>query len=190
MKYDFSDVEIKDEALKIMKRQKKQFEKKMLWDVEITNRVRGFEVVSDEHRSFPKHDIVLPTRSTNLSAGYDFKTPISFGMVPGQKFAFSTDIRVYMLDDEFLAVYIRSSIAIKKNIILDNLTGVIDCDYYKNVKNDGKIFIGLKNIGTENVYFERGDKICQGIFTKYFITDNDCMDNKHTRTGGHGSTGK
>ena len=38
----------------------------------LSHNVRGFEIVDDEFRKYPKVEIQLPTRSDERSAGYDF----------------------------------------------------------------------------------------------------------------------
>ena len=92
-----------------------------------------------------------------------------------------------MLPDEFLEVFIRSSMAIKKRVVLANQTGIIDCDYYQNESNDGNIGICLLNLSGETITFLAGDKVAQGVFTKYLTVDReDFIDSN--RTGGVGST--
>ena len=44
-----------------------------------------------------------------------------------------------MQEGEVLELYVRSSIGIKKNLMLKNLTAIIDSDYYENESNDGNI---------------------------------------------------
>ena len=121
--------------------------------------IRGFEVVS----AFEEQNINLPTRKTTESAGYDIEY------------------------DEYLAIHIRSSMAIKRKLALVNSTGIIDSDYYNNEDNEGHIMIALLNFGNEPVTLEKGERVAQGIFSKYLITNDD--DATGVRTGGIGSTG-
>lgn len=72
--------------------------------------------------------------------------------------------------------------------MLINTVGVIDSDYYSNKDNDGNIGFKLKNLTDEEVIIEAGEKIIQGIFSKYLKTDDD--NTLEERTGGIGSTGK
>lgn len=131
----------------------------------------------------------LPERGTKYSAGYDFKSTFSFVILPDSPVKIFTNIKAYMLEDEYLDIYIRSSIGMKKNLRLVNCVGIVDSDYYENPQNDGNIIIALKNEGKEDQFIELGEKIAQGIFKKYLITDDDNPNNK-IRTGGIGSTGK
>ena len=80
------------------------------------------------------------------------------------------------------------SIGFKTNIRLSNTTGVIDSDYYNNPDNEGHMWIKFYNPTDEDYHIFIGDKIAQGIFTKFLVTDDDNAD--QDRTGGLGSTGK
>jgi dUTP pyrophosphatase len=148
-------------------------------------KIRGFEIVSDEHR---KHDceIKLPVRASKGSSGYDFFSNEDVLLLPDEKHWFWTDIKTYMLEDENLEIYVRSSSGIKKDLRLANTVGIIDSDYYENIKNDGNICICLKNTGKNNVQIEKYERIAQGIFKKFLKTDGD--DSTDIRVGGIGST--
>jgi len=132
---------------------------------------------------------IIPTRSDNGSAGYDFYTPQDIVIKPGEAVLFKTNIKAQMLPDEVLLLYIRSSVGIKKHIVLSNGTGVIDSTYYGNPDNEGNIMCALYNYGTEEQVITAGDRVMQGVFVKYLTTDNDIVINKQ-RTGGIGSSGK
>ncbi len=152
-------------------------------------RERGFEIIKDEHRKHSDIEIQLPTRGDSRSAGYDFYSNETVVLQPKQSHLFWTDVKSYMLDDEVLSIHVRSSIGTKKDLMLKNTTGIIDSSYYENVSNDGNIGICLVNMGDKIQKIEKGERIAQGIFTKYLITDNDiCL--KLERTGGFGSSGK
>ena len=152
-------------------------------------RERGFEIIKDEHRKHSDVEIQLPTRGDSRSAGYDFYSNETVVLQPKQSHLFWTDVKSYMLDDEVLSIHVRSSIGTKKDLMLKNTTGIIDSSYYENVSNDGNIGICLVNMGDKIQKIEKGERIAQGIFTKYLITDDDiCL--KLERTGGFGSSGK
>jgi len=148
--------------------------------------MRGFEQVELKYRSKETDFYYLPERSTKKSAGNDFKTPINFIIRPNEIVKVITNVKSYMEYDELLEIHIRSSIGIKKNIMLANCTGLIDSDYYSNQDNDGNIIIALYNYGNEIQEFKKGDKIAQGVFKKYLIADND--NSNEERVGGIGST--
>lgn len=140
----------------------------------------------DSMIDYLKNGLSLPKRSTKNSAGYDFYLPKSIVINPGEKIKIGSGIKVCLDQDKVLLVMPRSSIGIKKNIIIANTIGVIDSDYYNNEDNEGHILFVLKNIGEESVPLERGERIAQGIITKFYTTDDDTS--KETRIGGIGST--
>lgn len=149
-------------------------------------KIRGFEEVEAEFKKL-KSETKLPTGGSKHSAGYDFYSKETVTIQPNQSHVFWTDVKAYMQLGEWLAIFVRSSIGIKKNLRLKNGTGVIDGDYYSNPDNDGNIGIALHNFGTEPVTIECGERIAQGIFMNYLVSDNGSSDT--VRGGGIGSTG-
>ncbi|KGF48262.1 deoxyuridine 5'-triphosphate nucleotidohydrolase [Veillonella montpellierensis DNF00314] len=145
--------------------------------------IRGFEVIS----SFEEKNINLPQRKTSESAGYDIECGESVTIQPGEVRLVATGVKAFMNYDEYLAIHIRSSIAIKRHLMLANCTGIIDSDYYNNEENEGHILIGLYNLGSEAVSLDKGERVAQGIFSKYLLTNED--DAQGIRKGGIGSTG-
>lgn len=136
-----------------------------------------------------KYDkIKLPKRKTKCSAGYDFATPfeIDYSKIdPSDVVAIPTGIKAHMPDDIVLQMHIRSSMGIHR-INIANTVGIIDADYYNNESNEGDILIALVNTGRSQMTIGEGDRISQGIFTKYYTTQDD--DSNELRTGGYGST--
>lgn len=124
----------------------------------------------------------LPKRSTKFSAGYDFINPERVKLEPHKIYYVKTGIKADMEKDEFLMLCNRSSNPKKKNLVLINGVGIIDKDYYNNSDNEGEIAFAFMNISNETIIIEAGEKLGQGIFTKYEITDDDNA--KGDRTGG------
>lgn len=137
--------------------------------------------------SLDVQNVKLPVRATAHSAGYDIFSVVDFVLKPDETIKLPTGLKVKMDDDRFLAVVPRSGLGFKYKLRLDNTVGIIDADYYGNAKNEGHIFVKFTNCGKETLSVSAGDAICQGIFLKYFLTDDDSA--KGMRTGGLGSTG-
>ena len=131
--------------------------------------------------------ITLPKRSTINSAGYDFISPISFTLKPGESIKIPTGIRCEINPNYVLMIYVRSSIGFKYQTILTNGTGIIDSDYFM-ANNEGHIMIKLRNDGDKDLVVDAGQRLVQGIFLPYGITVDD--DVEYERSGGIGSTGK
>ena len=145
------------------------------------DKTRGFEVVSTIN-----DPIQLPTRGSFCSAGYDICSLHEHTIRPNQTVTIRTGVKAYMPPDEYLDLRVRSSLGIKRQLMLATCASVIDADYYNNPDNEGEIMVVLHNFGNITRYIEPGERIVQGIFTKYFLADNDNTTKK--RTGGTGST--
>lgn len=150
-------------------------------------RTRGFEVVS----KYADDNVVLPVRGTSKSAGYDIRV-VTHGkdikIAPHSTYVFSTGIKAYMPSNEVLMIYPRSSVGFKKHLMFMNTVAIIDADYYNNADNEGHIMIGVYNYGDKVVTVQDNERIAQGIFTGYGITDDDSV--SKIRVGGIGSTNK
>ena len=147
---------------------------------------RGFEKISKyENVNFP-----MPQRQTEKSAGYDFYLPEAITLEPGKLTLVPTGVKAYMLPDEFLGMHIRSSMAVKKGLVLVNNVGIIDSDYYNNPDNEGHIMVALINSKDQALTLPAGERIAQGIFYKYLVADGDAQGEKAVRGGGFGSTSK
>ena len=165
------------------------------------NRIAKFEKVSREQfdaamsATFNSHDrppdifdkLPLPVRATSGSAGYDFVSPISFTLMPGESIKIPTGIRVNIREGWWLAIVPRSSLGFKYRMQLDNTLGVVDSDYYSS-DNEGHIFAKVTNDTHDGKSFfvNAGDKFAQGIFLPYGITYDDAASG--VRNGGFGST--
>lgn len=153
------------------------------WSDSMKKRVRGFEVCPD--RKYPDEEIILPQRSDKGSCGYDIRIPCEVVIPPySHSDLIFTDICSYMQEDEVLKMFVRSSIGCKKGLVLSNGTGIIDSSYYPR-----NIGIKLYNTTDKEVMLEKGERVCQGVFEKYLITDDDICMNKN-RVGGFGSSNK
>lgn len=135
-------------------------------------------------------NIRLPQRKTAQAAGYDFFTPIGFALHPKHKIMIPTGIKIYFNEAEskvyHLSLYVRSSIGIKKDVVLSNGTGIIDGDYYGNPDNDGDMLMAFYNRGNNYIRFEAGDRLMQGVVELHGRIEGD--DVQEQRRGGVGST--
>lgn len=73
-------------------------------------RQRGFEIVS----AYAGQGIHIPSRKTAKSAGYDLEAAETKVLAPHAVTVVPTGLKAYMGDDEYLSVFIRSSLAFKK----------------------------------------------------------------------------
>ena len=91
------------ETAKFYKVSYAQFEKAMLDD---------FSLNEDEIKEI-YNQLKLPKRATKGSAGYDFYTPISFQLNPGETIKIPTGIRCEMNPRWVLMIYPRSGLGFK-----------------------------------------------------------------------------
>lgn len=158
--------------------------------------MRKFEKVSyEEYKKATDKDVFsyekykIPVRKTKYSAGYDFESVIDFTLKPGESIKIPLGIKVMMNEDEMLMLVNRSSFGFKYNVRMCNQIGIIESDYYNNAENEGHMYIKLQNEGKEDFNIKIGDRICQGIFTKFLLVDDE-QEINNVRKGGLGSTGK
>lgn len=146
---------------------------------------RGFEVVREDMRR-TSGDVTLPTRGSRNSMAYDFYANDNYNILPNQIAKIWTDVKAYMGENECLILNVRSSMGGK--FMLANTLGWIDGDYFDNESNDGNIGVFLKNISDKPILISKGDRIAQGAFFNFLVSDNGNTDNE--RVGGFGSSGK
>ena len=145
-------------------------------------------LIEDEIREM-YDSLQLPKRATKGSAGYDFYTPFTFHLKPGETIKIPTGVRVKMEDNWVLQLYPRSGLGFKYRLQLNNTVGIIDSDYYYS-DNEGHIFAEITNDSNEGkeITVAKGTGFMQGIFMEYGITVDD--DVEEIRNGGFGSTTK
>ncbi len=146
--------------------------------------MRKFEIVT----TFSHKNVKLPVRQTAQSAGYDLASIEKIVIKPGEIKMIPTGLKAMIPADEALFIYPRSSLGIKKHLMMSNGVGVVDADYYNNDNNEGHIMVPLYNFGQSDVTIDEGERVAQGIFMSYKKTTND-QSAKTRRTGGFGSSG-
>ena len=145
----------------------------------------------DIYPIFPISNFIYSINSCIITPIIDFKNyeKIDYKNIkPNHCTLVKTGIKAYMPKDEYLALYIRSSLAMKYGLSLVNNCGIVDSSYYNNESNEGEIGFLIINFSTNTYHIKKGDKIGQGIFHKYSIIDDDITINSN-RVGGFGSSG-
>ena len=138
----------------------------------------------------------LPQKQTKYSVGFDVYSneTIEIGsnktiLLPlGIKIDFEWIDRNFNIDfykKHYLGLYIRSSLSLKKNLILPNSVGIIDIDYPDELK------IILYNISEKSVFITKKDRVGQLILHTHngqIINKLYSKDIEIKRNGGFGST--
>ena len=158
----------------------------------------------------------LPTYATEGSAAFDIKTcfkrgdkitaynnwnkqvtmvvkgvgtsPNSFQLPPDTRALIPTGLIFDVPEKHVLKMFIRSSVALKRGLVLANSTGIIDSDYVNEV------FIMINN-GTDSLAtISDGERLAQCILEKISqvkLAEITTQPTKKTdRDGGFGSTGE
>ena len=149
-------------------------------------------------KGFEDKEVNLPVRATKHAAGYDFeavedivipsiwKQILSGKVLQGIKPEMvPTGIKAQMETDESLKLFNRSGNP-KLGLILANGVGVVDSDYFENPGNDGHIMFPFFNFWPKDVLIMKGQRIGQGVFEKFLLTEDDAAEAE--RVGGFGST--
>lgn len=127
----------------------------------------------------------MPTRGTVYSAGWDLYTCEDVTLEPGQSLLVGTGLKIEIPTGLFGAIYPRSGMAVKQEIALKNMTGIIDSDYRGEVK------LPLWNTGKNAVTIPAGTRAAQIVFQPY--ADLPWIEDAITVTergeGGFGHTG-
>ena len=131
-------------------------------------------------------EVNLPQRATTGAAGYDFECADTVTILPHTICLLPTGIKCQIDDGCYLQLALRSSTPKKKGLMLANGIGIIDSDYYNNPDNEGHIMFQVYNFTDEDVCIEKGERIGQGLFIRYYKVDGDFT--THVRMGGFGST--
>lgn len=160
-------------------------------------KLRGFEFISTEQaiKDFGEDlslvtEPKLPQRGTKASAGYDIYAPYNIVLAPNEEINVPTGLKAYMQLGEVLMAFPRSGLGFKYYCRLANTVGVIDQDYYNNPKNEGHMFVKIRNEGDKEIVIKQGDGMCQMIFMPFLLADGDSFENGDIRHGGFGSTTK
>ena len=125
---------------------------------------------------------MTPTHQTTGSAGADLVCAKTVIIEPNQTVLVSTGAYVPsgLPSGVALLLIARSSVALKKRLLLSNGVGLIDSDYSDEIK------CMYTNLNTETVKLEKGERIAQLMPVQYVSGVFPTLNND--RQGGFGST--
>lgn len=127
----------------------------------------------------------LPEYKTPGAACFDLHITAPRILKPNELYNFGTGYRMEIPKGWCLLIFPRSSLGQKKCII-PNSVGVIDSDYRGEVK------IPILNLSNEDVVFEEGQRVAQGLLLKAKqckIFKEPTLSDTLRGQGGFGSTG-
>ena len=134
---------------------------------------------------------ILPTFGDPEAAGCDLYADLkgeeSVRIFPRQKVMIGTGIACEFPEGYFGLVLPRSSVGIKRHLMLPNNAGVIDNSYR------GEIMLAFMNTSDEHQIIKHGERLGQMILLPYLhyqIIEADELSETERGAGGFGSTGK
>ncbi len=135
-----------------------------------------------------KEGAVLPTRGSDLAAGYDLYACLaeSVTVAPGQTVPVGTGLAMELPKGWFAAIFARSGLAVKQGLRPANCVGVCDADYR------GEYIVPLYNDSGEPRIVENGERIAQMVLLpcRYLaFREVEELSSTERGTGGFGSTG-
>lgn len=143
-----------------------------------------------------REDAILPTQATVGSAGFDIRAclfdeetgeKITKIRVPaGGKVKIHTGLAFQLPENHVMLIFPRSSMGVKKGLMLSNTTGVLDSDYR------GECLLFVKNTSDEPIEIEDGERIAQLVVLQYptmTYRQVDELEDTERADGGFGSTG-
>ena len=129
----------------------------------------------------------LPSYETIGSAGLDLRASGKTLILPGERAAVATGLRIEIPEGYEAQIRPRSGLALKNGVTLLNSPGTIDSDYR------GEIKVIMINHGQETFNIEEGDRIAQLIFApvvRVSWLEDDELGSTIRGEGGFGSSGK
>lgn len=132
----------------------------------------------------------LPGYATEGAAGMDLRAFLPDGpvtLVPGELQLISTGFSVELPPHTEMQIRPRSSLAIKRQIIIPNSPATIDEDYR------GIVYVGLYQLGGEPTELKHGDRFAQAVIAP--VIRAACVEVQELSAsgrgaGGFGSTGR
>ncbi|KAM7535038.1 hypothetical protein Aperf_G00000101884 [Anoplocephala perfoliata] len=126
----------------------------------------------------------IPTRGSDLAAGYDLYSAGDYVVKAGGRTLIDTGIQIALPPGCYGRVSSRSGLCLKHGIQVGG--GVIDQDYRGNIMST------LFNFGEEDFVVKKGDRyaqlICERIFTPTWVQTED-LGETNRGANGYGSTG-
>lgn len=129
----------------------------------------------------------LPRYETGGSVAFDLLARTPMVVAPKSIALIPANVIVCTPPGHMLLIASRSSLPLKKGLIVSNGIGVVDQDF---CGPEDEIKVQVYNIGESPVAVERGERIAQGLFVKIEKADwSETNELQNKSRGGFGSTG-
>ncbi len=130
----------------------------------------------------------LPRHQTQGSIGFDLLSREAAIVPPHEIRLIPANVIVAVPPGFMLMLAARSSLPIRKGLIMPNGVGIIDQDYHGP---DDEVCVQVYNVTDEPVEVERGERLAQGILVSVSQAEWLEVDDIEAESrGGFGSTGR
>jgi len=141
-------------------------------------------------------DMELPKQADEGSVGFDLRVRLElthgegreFILVqPGERVMLSTGLKFEIPEGHYMAIYPRSSVGIKKTLMIQCSTGIIDSSYR------AEVMIPMVNVGNNSVRIDNNERLVQAIilpYPKVVFEEVEELSQTTRGEGGIGSTGR
>lgn len=143
----------------------------------------GMDIRVDLSRVTPDNPIKGFGDAEVVWAGEGHNIPM-VRLAPHSRALLPTGLFVAIPEGYQISLRPRSGLSIKQAVTLINAVGLIDSDYRSEV------MIPVVNLGTEDVFIEDGERVCQALLEPVYRIKWEVVDSldKTERKGGFGST--
>jgi dUTP pyrophosphatase len=133
-------------------------------------------------------DVSLPAYHSSGAAAFDLAAAEDVVVAPGEVRLISTGLVVEVPAGHFLAIVARSSLPLKKGLMVANGIGVVDSDY---CGPGDEVKVEVINVTGAPVTVARGERIAQGLILGVARVEWDerTADEGAPSRGGFGATG-
>jgi len=131
--------------------------------------------------------VPLPAYGTPEAAGFDLASAHDLTVAPRAIALVRTGLLIGVPPGHFLAIFARSSVPLKRGLMVANGVGVVDPDYSGP---EDEVMIQVLNVTDRDVTVRRGDRIAQGIILPApRVTWEEVEEIRSVTRGGFGATG-
>jgi dUTP pyrophosphatase len=129
----------------------------------------------------------LPQYHSAAAAAFDLFARESVAVPPGEVRLVPTGLVMEVPEGHALLVVARSSLPIRKHLMVANGVGVVDADYRGPAD---EIHVEVYNFSTDVARIDRGERLAQGLIVQVAHADwEEVTDSSAPSRGGFGSTG-
>lgn len=132
--------------------------------------------------------VALPAPATGGAAGFDLAAAHDMDIPPGAIRLVGTGLVIAVPAGHFLGIFARSSMPLKRGLMVANGVGVVDADY---CGPEDEIRVQLLNVTDAPVTVRQGERIAQGVVLPApAIAWEEIEEAVAPSRGGFGSTGQ